>query len=243
MASWQEVSDDPNSPEAIAYRDNLLRACHQPLADDRIDYLAGVAKGKRVLDIGVVDHTTDTRGAKGDKWLHGQIAEASASCLGVDILEDAVEALRKDGFNVICHDVTQDRLDQTFEVVTAGEILEHLGDPQSLFVAAERQLEPGGRFVLSTPNPYYFNRVVKNLWGDNRDSVDHTALHWPAGVAEMCDRSGLQLVSYRGAKLTSVRTLKGRLFKLLFGFAQLLGVTDIAISDTLIYECVKPANG
>jgi hypothetical protein len=65
----------------------------------RSTFVAGLAEGKRVLDIGCVNHNLSTRQAK--YWLHGILRERAAYLVGLDYEEDQVESLRREGFNML----------------------------------------------------------------------------------------------------------------------------------------------
>ena len=97
MASWQNLTSDPNSQPAHRYRDAQLAKAHRDPVDDRNPMLVDLARGKRVLDVGCVNHTTDAY--QDPAWLHGQIVKAASYCLGVDVLEEGVAHLRAAGFN------------------------------------------------------------------------------------------------------------------------------------------------
>ena len=122
-------------------------------------------------------------------------------------------------------------------MVICGEVIEHLGNPQGLFDSAARVLSPGGRLVLTTPNPYYFGRTIRHLFGRDRESVDHTMLLFPSGIAELANRAGLKLDSYRGV-LHRPRTRKQQLLAGSFRLATAVMAREAACG-TLIYECVK----
>jgi 2-polyprenyl-3-methyl-5-hydroxy-6-metoxy-1,4-benzoquinol methylase len=190
-------------PRVIRWRQATIEAARRPAVADRIDYLCSLAKGRRVLDIGVVDHTSDSDRA--GRWLHGSLVDAAADILGLDILADEVELLRKRGYNVRCMDVTgAERPEGTFDLIVAGEVIEHLGSPHGLLQAGAELLAPGGRLVLSTPNPYAAWRVAQNLRGRPYENVDHALLLTAWGVAELAERAGLHLDSFRGVAVTPV---------------------------------------
>lgn len=239
MSGWQNVSADPNSAQAQAYRNHILDQAKRPSIVSRNEYLADLARGKRVLDVGVVAHVTNAR--LGASWLHREIVKAAKTCLGVDILDEGIAQLKADGFNVHKADITRDVIEGEYDLMVCGEIIEHLGDPGALFQAAQRVLVPGGCLVITSPNPYCLGRVWSYVRGRHQDSVDHALLLGPSNVAELADRGGLQLVSYRGVTVGGgqARTVVG---KVTFWARPLLlcaGVAPEAFCETLVYECVK----
>src|SRR5438093_1477988 len=116
MERWQHYSQDPNAPALYSLRRKALsEARASTLLDDRIEYLCRLATGKSVLDIGIVEHTSDARYHPG--WLHGHLARCAARCLGVDVLQDEVNTLRTRGYNVLCADITQGPLSEQFDLI------------------------------------------------------------------------------------------------------------------------------
>src|SRR4051812_44072822 len=53
---WTDVSQDPNSEAAHRYRLAQLRSAHQAPIASREDFFERLTKGKRVLDVGCIDH-------------------------------------------------------------------------------------------------------------------------------------------------------------------------------------------
>jgi len=164
---------------------------------DRLAFVREQVAGRRVLDIGCVNH--ESRTMTSPDWLHGLIAGAATECLGVDILENEVEELRRAGFDAITLDITTGpnevvRQRAPFDVVTAGEVIEHLASPQALFDFAAEILRPGGRLVITTPNPYTPARVRAAHLRDVWENVDHVAFSFPSGIAELAERAGMRLV-------------------------------------------------
>lgn len=213
---WTARATDPNDPAAIAHRAHTLAAAWRPEIADRIGFLRGRCHGKVVLDIGCVAHDVDR--LDDGAWLHAHIADAADRCIGVDILEAGVDAVRAAGYDAVVHDLStglgplEERA--PFDVVVAGELVEHVADLDMLFEVAAAALAHDGELILTTPNPYAPARVRAGQRGIVWENVDHIAYVFPSGVAELAERRGLVLteattVADRDATdVTPVRWLK-----------------------------------
>lgn len=192
---WADISDDPNAVEARQYRKSQLDAAWRPEERDRLAILRDECRKAKVLDVGCVGHASRIGS---ERWLHGHLAEVASECVGLDMDEAGVQAVSAAGFDAVTGDLTADPPPLTdrapFDVVVAGEVIEHLPCPQSLLAFAERLLRVGGRLVVTTPNPYAPARVRAGHRGDVIENVDHVVYVFPSGMAEMADRTGLRLL-------------------------------------------------
>ena len=100
--------------------------------------------GRRVLDLGCRDGALTETFAAGNE------------VVGVDADREALAEATKLGIETHWADLDQPLQfeDGSFDVVVAGELLEHLRDPQRLVDEIRRVLRPGGTFVASVPNTY-----------------------------------------------------------------------------------------
>ena len=192
---WSDVADDPNDPRALARRARTLReAWREPVAD-RSAFIVERCRGRRVLDIGCVAHDVE-RMASPD-WLHGQVAAAAETCLGVDVLPDGVDAMRRAGFDAVTHDLTDGPGPVAergpFDVIVAGELIEHVPSMDMLFTTARDLLSEAGELIITTPNPWAPHRVAAGQRGDCWENADHILFAFPSGVAELAERHGLVL--------------------------------------------------
>jgi len=195
---WTSVSPDPNSPASRAYRQAQLDRAWRPLGGTRLSIVTDLCRNKRVLDLGCVNHVIS--GVGDPSWLHPRIVAVAQECLGVDSDSRGICEMRKRGFNVLCADVLHYPWDESyrerFDVVVAGELIEHVDRPLAILEIARTSLVPGGFLVVTTPNPYAPWRVrcghMRIVW----ENVDHVAYFFPSGMAELADRAGLQLCTW-----------------------------------------------
>jgi SAM-dependent methyltransferase len=239
MKRWHDYSGDPNTPEIYALRQEAVGRARSPLlVRDRVRYLSGLVEGKSVLDIGVVEHTTSA--ADSPDWLHGNLRKHAARCLGVDVLEPEVARLRERGFNVVCADITRQPLDERFDVIIGGEVLEHLDLPGKFMESCAAMLSPGGRLAISAPNPWHANAIMKNCFGSVTfvDSADHVAWYEPSVLYELGQRHGLELDRFSGIGGALPRTVLGRLFFRLRPLLIRLGFRSELFAKSIIYEFI-----
>jgi SAM-dependent methyltransferase len=194
---WTSLTDDPNNGAAkAAVRSWLARARRLHLDVDVLGFVEELVRGQRVLDIGVVSHSARYFDQAG--WRHARIRRAAAYCLGVDILEPLVAELNARGFNVRCVDATSDAdLGERFEVVFAGDVIEHVDNAVALLRFAARHLAPRGRVYVTTPNP--FSRKFFRQFRRERvmvTNLDHVAWISPTMAMELGRRAGLRLEAY-----------------------------------------------
>ena len=198
---WTEVSSDPNSPAALGYRKRTLVAAHRPPVEDRLSYIVDLVRGRRVLDVGAVDHVAEQH--LRHNHLHVNIARVAATCVGADVEAEGVDALTKEGYDVRVADITASNFPEIvgtdFEVLVAGELIEHIERPDMLMENARKVLRSDGRLILTSPNPYSIHLIGYYARGRVEENVDHIVYYFPSGIAELADRHGWKLVGYRGA--------------------------------------------
>ena len=159
----------------------------------KVDFILDNCKGRRVLDVGCVQHTWE-QSLRNPNWLHRRIREVSASCVGVDYLADDVERLRALGYDIVVGDVLRDDPPGTFEVVVLGDLIEHLENPVRLLDYAAAALEPGGKVLVTTPNATYLGQFVTVLARRRPDiNPEHVMIFDPFTFRNLVERSPLEL--------------------------------------------------
>lgn len=127
----------------------------------------------RVLDLGCRSGALTRAYAEGNQ------------VVGIDVDRVALDEAAKLGIETRWADVEEPLAfeDDTFDVVVAGELLEHLREPAHVVDEARRVLRPGGRLVGSVPNAYRLKNRARFLLGTPPER-DPTHLHMfrPADV-------------------------------------------------------------
>jgi SAM-dependent methyltransferase len=150
-----------------------------------------ICRGKKVLDIGCVNH--DIANVEAKSWLHGALREVSADILGVDYLESETRELASRGFRVVAADITKPlEIHERFDVIVVGHLIEHLSSFEGLMNNIRNLLGPGGCVLISSPNPFYreqyFYSAFKN---DIIVNPEHTCWLDPVTLDQLARRFGL----------------------------------------------------
>jgi 2-polyprenyl-3-methyl-5-hydroxy-6-metoxy-1,4-benzoquinol methylase len=148
-------------------------------------------KNKEVLDLGCVDVGKRKLKQKSDIWIHDFIRKNAKYCLGVDANKKGVSYLQKKGYNIIHGNVEKLSLNKKFDVVFAGELIEHLNSPGLFLNSVKRHLKKDGYFILTTPNPFYFMYTVRIVFGaDLKINPDHTCWFDPQTIKKLLKNHG-----------------------------------------------------
>jgi ubiquinone/menaquinone biosynthesis C-methylase UbiE len=127
---------------------------------------------------------------------HLQSFDPSLQLLGLDCVQERLEVLPQCYSQKVYGLSTEIPLeDQSIDVITAGEFLEHLypADVDQTLCEFQRVLKVGGRLLLTTPNPHSLKNKLqsKSVYG-----VSHLTQHFPVIL-----RSRLQMHGFSGIKL------------------------------------------
>ena len=172
---------------------NLFRESKAfPVVKSRLPVIRRYVSGSRVLDLGCVDHDASTEATA--SWLHRYVSDHAETVLGVDIAREEVEKLRAKGYNVVHGDVETLDLGLRFDVIVAGELIEHVSNQGLFFDTCRRHLNPGGVLILSTPNALSLVGFAAVLLLGNRPvNTDHVLFHNFATLRQSLARCGFEV--------------------------------------------------
>lgn len=160
------------------------------LTDHKLAYVTSRCRGLDVLDVGCVQHNPANYQSR--YWLHGAIARVARRVVGLDLYSDGIAFLRERGFDVRAGDAQAFDLQEQFDVIVAGDVIEHLANLDGFIVSCLRHLRPDGSIIVSTPNPWYWRFPVKAaLFGRVTVNNEHTLWLCPVTLGQLVARYDL----------------------------------------------------
>ncbi len=131
------------------YRVRKVLDLHTPRAGDRV---ADIGCGWGTFGFALADRV-------------GEVVGIDFSERAIDFCNDRLRQSSRENLSFLCADGGDTGLpEQSFDVVLAADLFEHLYPDDSARVAREayRLLRPGGRFVTWTPHRGHFLEILKN---------------------------------------------------------------------------------
>jgi len=171
---------------------------------------------KTVLDVGC----NTGRGGKIIKELNSNLL-----LTGLDCVQSRLDQLDPETYaQTICSYSTNiNTKDNSFDVVVAGEFIEHLYPYDILPTLQEfyRVIRPGGRLLLTTPNPNY---IKLKITGGSVLGGAHVSQHYPADLKKELEAIGFENIKLLGSG--KVSRFLGEKFPLLSLYGSYLTIAD-----------------
>jgi SAM-dependent methyltransferase len=152
----------------------------------RVDFIKQICVGKKVLHLGCTDHPYTQRAIENDMLLHFKLEKTARELYGFDYDQEGIDVLSKAGgknlFRADLEKLDEIKLDETFDVIIAGEMIEHLSNPGLFLQGIQRFMNPETSLVITTINAYSAMRFVmyglRGRGGANEPvHLDHVAYY------------------------------------------------------------------
>lgn len=192
----------------------------------QIDLLCRLARDKRVVHMGCVDHNIATikHKLKRNKWLHARLCAVAARCHGLDIQRDGIRFMKEElGYDDVSSiDLFSEEFaaiagSESWDALLVPEVLEHIADPVDfLRRIAERFQGNFKEIIITVPNG-----ISQDNWKFARRGIeainsDHCYWFTPYTLAKVVTLAGLrvdEMLMCRHGTISRFSFLKKRFFK------------------------------
>lgn len=163
-------------------------------SDSKILFVTRQCKAKKVLDLGCVQH--DPEFAKSKKWLHKAICAVASEVKALDLDAEGVAALKDMGYqNIVVGDAQDFDLQEKFDVIVAGDLIEHLHNVGGFLESCARHMEPESKLVICTPNPWHWHKWMRAFFRQPPVNEEHTLWMCPVTLSQVAVRFKLKVDS------------------------------------------------
>ena len=163
--------------------------------------LAGeIRPGMRVLDIGC-----------GNGYIASLFLGHGCRVVGVDPSESGIRHARsaypeaRFEIDIATPDLRERLGEEPFDLVISAEVAEHVYDADAWAQSASNALQPGGRFVVTTPYHGYIKNIViaaSGRWDHHHTSLrtgEHIKFWSRRTMAALLERNGFRVAGFLGA--------------------------------------------
>ena len=155
----------------------------------REEYLLAKCQGRRVLHLGAVDHY------KGEVCgLHKRLMKVADYVAGIDIDKNGIEQAMLAGIRDIHYGdlekLGEMNVSDQFDVILAGEVIEHLSNPGLFLEGVKRFIDPQVEMIITTPNVFSLHRYVLTLGRLEYIHPDHVCYYSLVTLRHLVKRHG-----------------------------------------------------
>jgi SAM-dependent methyltransferase len=181
------------------------RRIERRLVTDRAQFIVDACRGKRVLHVGFVDHPYLESRVQNGTWLHARLASVAREIVGVDMAGPEVASLRSHPEYGTLIDANAEELHllglEPFDLIVAGEVVEHLDNPGRFMDSARSVLAKDGRLLITVPNAFCIRRLLRIPFGVEKVHPDHVAYYSQSTLRELLRRHGYAVEYAAGYRL------------------------------------------
>lgn len=179
------------------------------------EYIFNLCRKKDVLQIGVLgDIDNYIKYNKLSEWDFSRIKEIANSALGVDINKKGIKKVEKLGIKeVIFGDAEELTLDKKFDVIYAGDLIEHLNNIGKFLESCKKHMKDDSLLILTTPSPYSLNMIIRSFLKKTEQGIfeEHTSLLHEKNLKELLKRFDFHIKTIKYYTSPDNRTLSSRI--------------------------------
>ena len=126
----------------------------RPRLVQRLDVIRDLCRGKKVLHLGCTNYPYTKDSIDNEMLLHFDLENVASDLWGFDFDEKGIDILKEHGSKQILQAdlerLDEVPLDQTFDIIVAGEMIEHLNNPGAFLTGIKRFMSAETRLVVTT---------------------------------------------------------------------------------------------
>jgi SAM-dependent methyltransferase len=142
----------------------------------RLDFIKKICAGKSVLHLGCTNWPYTAEALEGDMLLHTELGKIASELYGFDYDQEGIDVLASRGVTNLypadLEKLDEVPLDRKFDVIIAGEMIEHLNNPGLFLNGIKRFMTPSTKLVVTTINAYCGLRFVLYGFRGNGGSAE-----------------------------------------------------------------------
>lgn len=167
---------------------------------DRKNIIIKSCKDKIVLDVGctAAPHTQERFEKK--KLIHLDILKVAKQLVGMDIDCKSIKYLKQKGVQNLYHfdaEKLEDfDINMKFDVIIAGQIIEHLKNPGLFLEGAKQLLKPKGYLIITVPNAISIKRIIKMIFRIDAQSPYHSYSFTGNTLKKLLNLCGLEIKEF-----------------------------------------------
>ena len=171
----------------------------------RIQFILDECAGKRVLHLGCTNWPYTKEAIDNNMLLHFELAKSARELYGFDFDQAGLDILAAAGgenlYKVNLERLDDLELDETFDVIVAGEVIEHLSNPGLFLQGIQRFMAPSTHLIITTINAYCGMRfaiyALRGNGGINEPvHPDHVAYYSYKTLSHLVGRSNLDVAEW-----------------------------------------------
>lgn len=172
---------------------------------ERTAFIKKACAGKKVLHLGCTNHPFTEQSLKDNTLLHFEIQAVAANLYGFDYDRQGIEVIERAGatnlYQADLENLDELDLEETFDVIIAGEMIEHLSNPGLFLRGIKRFMRPDSSLIITTINAYGALRfVIYGLRGNGGRNEpvhpDHVAYYSYKTLSHVLEREDIRVKEF-----------------------------------------------
>jgi 2-polyprenyl-3-methyl-5-hydroxy-6-metoxy-1,4-benzoquinol methylase len=171
----------------------------------RVDFIKAACAGKKVLHLGCTNYPYTRGSIAANSLLHSELEATASELYGFDFDQEGIDILAENGtknlYRADLEKLEQVALNETFDVIVAGEMIEHLNNPGLFLAGIQRFMDERSELIITTVNAYAALRfaiyAVRGKGGFNEPvHPDHVYYFSYKTLRLLVQRAGLEVEEF-----------------------------------------------